>query len=261
MFGTRHVYCPLSEIAETLPQVMELNLGLEILVDNTELVWPQIRWEEIFPIADMIADSGVETTLHGPFYNLNLGARDNHIRTYSLKACLAALEVARAFRSSTMVFHTGFLPQYSPKGREMWFNDFVQSMEPLLDQAADLDVRLAMENTYEQDINLFTAIFEHFATSGLGMCLDAGHTTCFGKATPALWSEVFRERICHIHCSDNDGKEDLHWGLGKGVVDFHKILAPLAHYGTMASVTFEIPVEDAAESKIYFENLVKTLET
>ena len=193
-----------------------------------------------------LAEAGVEVSVHGPFHNLSLGARDEHIRSYSLDALAASLEAARAFHSPQVVFHTGYLPQFPPKTRARWLDTFSQSLEQLLTRAAELGVRLAMENTYEPDLTLFEEIFERFPSPALGMCLDTSHATCFGRIEPAAWSRRFADRICHVHCSDNDGRDDLHLGLGTGVVNFRALLQPLARIGSSAGVTLEVSAEDAA---------------
>lgn len=192
---------------------------------------------------------------------MNLGSRDNHVLDYSLNILSAGLEVTKALQAPLMVFHTGFFPQLNPKGRAKWMNVFLPTLNELIAKAQQLEIQLAMENTYEQDLNLFEEIFEQILTPTLGMCFDTGHAVCFGKVEPSLWTKRFRDRICHIHCSDNDGKDDLHWGLGKGVIDFQSLLNPLRAYSNEISMTYEVSANDIADSKNYLENLLDISET
>lgn len=259
MFGPRYIYCEQSLVAAKLPRIADLGLGVEVLFESTADLWPQVKWENLLDLADDLAEAGVEVLVHGPFHNLSLGARDEHIRSYSLDALAASLEAARAFHSPQVVFHTGYLPQFPPKTRARWLDTFSQSLEQLLTRAAELGVRLAMENTYEPDLTLFEEIFERFPLPALGMCLDTSHATCFGRIEPAAWSRRFADRICHVHCSDNDGRDDLHLGLGTGVVNFHALLQPLARIGSSAGVTLEVSAEDAAVLRDYLAHLVNTL--
>jgi sugar phosphate isomerase/epimerase len=256
MFAPRFIYCEHAEVALYLPHIADLGLGVEVLFETTEDLWPQVRWEDLLELADAIADFGVPTSVHAPFHSLSLGSRDAHIREYSLSVMSAALEFARAVRSPHMVFHTGFLPQYSPKSRTKWLDMFSRGLESLLIRAADLEVRLAMENTYETDPSLFMEIFERFPTPALGMCLDTGHANCFGQVDPVEWPRRFADRIFHIHCSDNDGHDDLHLGLGSGQVDFRALLEPIAGFGGECSVTLEVSGDDAVVSRDYLDNLV-----
>jgi sugar phosphate isomerase/epimerase len=259
MFDTRYLYCGVESVPAMMPQIVAAGLGVEVVFDVTTDLWPNMRWENLLEIADVIQDAGVPAAVHGPFYGINLGSRDPNQRAMSIRLLDAALEFARAARSPHMVMHSGCLPQYPPKGREKWFHQFCESVEPLLARASELEVRVALENTYEPDTSLFEAIFEHIENPALGMCLDTGHAACFGRIELAQWSRRFGERISHLHCSDNDGKDDLHWSLGKGIADFRRLLQPLAALGTLATVTFEVAPEDAPESIHYFEDVLKTL--
>lgn len=259
MFGSRYLYCGVESVRSTLPLMVEAGLGVEVVFDTTVDLWPQMRWENLLQIADDIQETGIPAAVHGPFHGLSLGSRDPNIRRISEQMFIAAMEFARAVRSPHMVMHSGCLPQYTPKGRSKWLDQFCRQIETVLARASELEVRVVLENTYEPDPSLFEEVFERIENPALGMCLDTGHTTCFGKIEPAQWSRRFAERISHVHCSDNDGKDDLHWSLGKGVVDFRRLLQPLADIGTLATVTLEVAPEDAQESRRYFEDVVKTL--
>ena len=258
MFSPRYIYCESSRLLENLDRIAELGLGVEILFEDPVDIWPQVRWEKLLDVADAVSDAGISAAVHGPFHGVNLASKDSHIRAYSLEVLTAALETARAFHSPHMVFHTGFTPQYPPQARAKWLDGFSSALETLLYRAGDLDVRLALENTYETDLTLFEEIFERFPSPALGMCLDTGHATCFGKIETARWSQRLGDRIFHLHCSDNDGKDDLHLGLGAGVVDFRAMLDPLWRLGGEVSVTLEVSAEDAADSQIFFDRLVKS---
>jgi sugar phosphate isomerase/epimerase len=74
-----------------------------------------------------------------------------------------------------------------------------------------------------------------------------------------VWSRRFSDRICHVHLSDNDGRDDLHLGLGRGVVDFRTVLAPLVHVESEVGMTLEVSAEDAQSSRDYLNNLLQTM--
>lgn len=259
MFGSRYLYCGIESVSEVMPRILEAKLGIELVFDDTTNLWPQLKWENLLQIGDEIQATGVEAAVHGPFHGINLGSRDSNIRRISSQMLMSGLDFARAVRSPHLVMHSGFVPQYSPKARAKWMDEFCATVEPLLNRASELEVRVALENTYEWDTSLFEEIFERVQNPALGMCLDTGHATCFGKVEPAEWSRRFAERISHIHCSDNDGRDDLHWGLGKGVVNFEKLLRPLRQIGSFATVTFEVDPEDALAASEYFDQMTASM--
>ena len=150
-----------------------------------------------------------------------------------------------------MVFHTGFLPQLPPTARGKWLDTFCGKLSHLLDVAASNGIVLAMENTYEPDTTLFEEIFSRVQHPFLGMCFDTGHAACFAKIPPTDWIDKFSEQIVHLHLSDNDGISDLHWGLGKGMVNISALIGPLLARGARPSVTFEVSLDDAKSSNEY----------
>jgi sugar phosphate isomerase/epimerase len=259
MFAPRFIHCPIEGATQWLGKIAELGLGVEIQFDTTGDLWPQVRWENLLDLADAIADHGLNASVHGPFNGLDLGSRDAHIREYSLDVLAASLEAARAFRSPHVVFHSGCLPQYSPTYRAQWLDTFTDGLARLIEKATDLEVRLALENTYETDPVLFEEIFARFPTPALGMCFDVGHAACFGRVDVPQWSERFAERIFHLHVHDNDGHYDLHQGLGTGVARLRPALQPLARFGGQISVTFEVPEADAVSSRDVFDREIQAL--
>lgn len=256
-FSPRCVYVGIDDVPQALPQLLELGLGVEVIFNNARSLWPQAKWEILLGIADDIHDAGLTASVHAPFYNLGLASRDDHIAEYTYQTHAASIEVARALGSPLAVFHTGFLPQYPHTMREKWLAKFTGKLSSLLEVAAENGVILAMENTYEPDTTLFHEIFERVQHPYLGMCLDTGHATCFSKAPATEWSHVFAEQIVHVHLSDNDGNEDLHWSLGKGAVDFRGLLLPLLERGARQSVTFEVALADAGASRDYLNKLLE----
>ncbi len=259
MFGTRYLYCGVESVRRTLPQIAAAGLGVEVVFDVTTDLWPNVRWENLLEIADDLQDAGIPAAVHGPFHGVNLGSRDPNQRDISRHMLDGALEFARAIRSPHMVVHSGYLPQFAPKGRAKWLEQFLVNIEPVLARASDLEVRVALENTYEPDTSLFEEIFERIDNPALGMCFDTGHAACFGRIEAAQWARRFADRISHVHCSDNDGKDDLHWSLGKGIVDFRRLLQPLASLGSLATVTLEVSPDDAQDSNRYLDDVLKTL--
>ncbi len=257
MFSERHVYCGVEQIDEAIPHLVELGLGIEIVFDSTASLWPQIRWEDLLERADSLEKASLRATVHGPFHGINLGSRDGHVREFSEAALIAGIETCSSFRSPLMVFHTGCIPQLAPKSRMKWLNSFLPGLERILEIASQRKVFLALENTYEEDTELFEEIFDRVPHPNLRMCLDTGHATCFGKIDPTKWADAFVDRICHVHLSDNDGAADLHQSLGNGCVDFQRILKPLYASPQMVSITYEVAGPDVVDSETFLETVMK----
>jgi len=256
ILNPRCVYVGIRDVSTSLDRLRDMGLGVEVIFNTTADLWPKVKWDVLLGLADDLSEMQIPVACHGPFYNLNIAAKDEHIADYSYQVLAAGIEGARVLGSPLMVFHTGYLPQLPPAQREKWLDTFCNKLHHLLEVAADNRIVLAMENTYEPDTTLFEDVFARIQHPFLGMCLDTGHASCFGKVPPVQWVERFCEQIVHLHFSDNDGVSDLHWGLGKGVVSLSTLLGPLLARGARPSVTFEVSLDDAAASNEYLNRVL-----
>jgi sugar phosphate isomerase/epimerase len=241
-------YCAFANAEERLARLQELGVGIEVMLDDSQFLWPDIRWEEVLGLADRLAEVGTPVVLHGPFNNLNLGARDEHIRQYSRELMLRGFRVARTLGAPQMVIHLGYLPQFSPEAAEAWWRSFAESLPIMLTEARSSGVMLLVENTYESEPSLFEKIFEQFDTPALGMCLDIGHAHCYSSVPVEEWVHRFRYQIRHLHLSDNDGKSDRHWTLGTGTLKSSPAFEFFARQEERPTVTLEVPFDTLEES-------------
>jgi sugar phosphate isomerase/epimerase len=80
--------------------------------------------------------------------------------------------------------------------------------------------------------------------------LDVGHAHMWrGKGEPnraAELLEAFRDRLAHVHVSDNLGGDDLHLPLGVGTIDWPEVVATLKSAGWDGTVTLEVFARERA---------------
>jgi sugar phosphate isomerase/epimerase len=256
-------YCPLEKAEARLGKLRELGIGIELMLDESRILWPEFQKETVSRLAERLAKTGVPALLHGPFHNLNLGARDSHIRDYSRELILRGFDVARIVNSPTMVIHLAMLPQYSPESADAWWRSFSSVFPEVIAGAEKSGVLLVVENTYETDPAVFERIFQKFDSPQLGMCLDVGHAHCYSSVAPQEWAARLHGQIRHLHISDNDGESDRHWTLGKGTVDISPVLDVFAADVVRPTVTLEVPFDTVNESlAIYhraYESIMKGL--
>jgi sugar phosphate isomerase/epimerase len=77
---------------------------------------------------------------------------------------------------------------------------------------------------------------------GLKLHWDVGHAN-LGRDTHETTENAFREfkdRIVHLHFSDNNGIDDLHLPLGAGNIDWPKIIKILKEYKYNKTITLEV---------------------
>lgn len=69
--------------------------------------------------------------------------------------------------------------------------------------------------------------------------LDIGHANLFGR-NPVSFIKKFHKKLRHIHLHDNKGKEDEHKAIGKGNINFKRIVKELKKYKYDGTITLEI---------------------
>jgi sugar phosphate isomerase/epimerase len=106
----------------------------------------------------------------------------------------------------------------------------IRSAEALFEIANDCGVKIAIENVPEPYPFLMKSVedFGRFyaeVDADIGLVLDVVHANINGQTE--LFLTVFRDKIVHVHVSDNDGKSDQHLGLGYGTVDWERVASLL----------------------------------
>ncbi len=80
--------------------------------------------------------------------------------------------------------------------------------------------------------------------------LDVGHANMWrGKGEPNRTADLlqaFRDRLAHVHVSDNLGGDDLHLPLGVGTIDWPEVVATLKSAGWDGTVTLEVFARERA---------------
>ena len=86
----------------------------------------------------------------------------------------------------------------------------------------------------------FEEIFKMFPS--LKLTLDTGHANIDGQRGNRLMQfvERFGKQIGHLHFSDNLGERDDHLAVGKGSVNFSKLILSLKEIGYNDTLTIEV---------------------
>ncbi|GAA0227635.1 TIM barrel protein [Metaclostridioides mangenotii] len=99
---------------------------------------------------------------------------------------------------------------------------FLENCIDFLDNL-NIDSKITLENTYSKGGDIsnigttsidFEYIFKGIKKSGVFFCFDTGHNLI----NESDYIEKLEKNIKLIHLSDNDGVDDLHIGIGKGLL-------------------------------------------
>lgn len=107
---------------------------------------------------------------------------------------------------------------------------FRRSLDELLPLCRETDIRIAVENSPEDNFIDFFELFQAYPADVLGLCYDSGHGNIQCQAFPLL--EQVKDRLIAVHLHDNDGEGDQHKLPFDGTIDWDglaKIIATSAY--------------------------------
>jgi sugar phosphate isomerase/epimerase len=217
--------------------------GLELLFHRADIA-SQLSKQDLITIRDSLTMTTNRISLHAPIHNLDLGSQDEVINSYSFAAYNRIIEIAGFLNADKVVVHTGFNPNIGPIWKDYWLHKFLEQLEALLIVARQHNVILLLENTWEQDWELFELVFKQLNVESLAMVFDTAHAELFSKHKPVEWLQHFKDKILHIHLVDTEGIYDNHGALGQGILDWKTIFHYIDLLPTRPTLVLEMDLKD-----------------
>jgi sugar phosphate isomerase/epimerase len=163
-------------------------------------------------------------TVHAPFFDLNLGARDNQIRKISFYRMIWAVETAALLKADRVVIHPGYGPMLSDEAIGSWLKRAEHPLRKLEEIASNSNIKIAFENIFDKTPFKLARMVEHLDSETFGVCLDIGHFNVFTSEDLTTWLKVLGKDILEIHLHDNNGKEDQHLAFNYGNIDYSPLI-------------------------------------
>jgi sugar phosphate isomerase/epimerase len=196
---------------------------------------------EFADVADRLHRQGLTVTLHAPFVDLSAGSTDPAIRAVTRRRFEELLDLAQLFQPRTVVAHAGYDWQRYEYFRKTWLDLSTRFWIPVAERLERQGCRLMLENVYEHEPGEILELFERLRAHDVGLCLDCGHLTAFGRASLDEWLPVLGPFIGQLHLHDNRGEKDDHLAMGHGRIDFRPLFAYLqAQRSRPPVVTMEV---------------------
>ena len=163
-------------------------------------------------------------TVHAPFFDLNLGARDHQIKKISCSRMIWAVETAACLKADRVVIHPGYGPMLSDEAIDGWLKRAEQPLKKLEVTASKLNVKIAFENIFDKTPHKLAHLVKQLNSKTFGICFDIGHFNVFTKVNLKKWLEVLGENILEVHLHDNDGTADQHLAFNYGNIDYSHLI-------------------------------------
>ena len=201
---------------------------------------------------------------HTAYWN-DFGTSHARIRNAWIAEAKEMINVASVLRLGFLNFHfyggSGQAKKI-PSGRKMFLDNFTNAMSELSDFAERKNITLMLENIPPRDTKTAYMLkeFEYVVRNvpSLMVHLDVAHAFVEGGSGKIdEYIRKFDKRIVHIHMHDNHGKSDEHLPLGKGKINFRRVISSLKRIGYDRTITFEVfPSNiDAMGSRKLFERM------
>ena len=206
----------------------QLGCGLELYAfSDPEILagdWRAILREH----QELLAGFGGGVGLHGAFYDMVSGSLDPDIVAITRKRYLQNLYIAAELGAHSVVFHLNYMGMLGfPNYRPGWHKRQVAFWGALGERAAKQDVRILMENLWEDDPGIMTDVLAEIDNPYVCACLDVAHATLYSQTPLATWVEHLSPWLYSCHLNNHDGRLDWHWSLDKGVINYQHVLTLL----------------------------------
>ena len=220
-----HVHVPYAKVADHLAFARENRLNLEVYFPSSSL--DTLQQGDVVNLKEAL-DYGPSLSLHAPFMDMSPGAVDTKVRAVTLERFLRVMEIAEVLSPKVIVFHSGYEKWRYAHRVDIWLEGSLRTWEPLIEKAARLGTRIAIENIFEDEPSSLAALMEKLHSDHFGICFDTGHCNLFSRVPLTEWLRDLGPYIEELHLHDNDRSSDQHLPIGGGTFDFRTLFSCLS---------------------------------
>jgi len=181
---------------------------------------------------EIVQTTDLVITIHLPYSDLNLASLNQPIWDETVRQMKGCLDLASDF-SRLAVLHPGHLSPLGVQMPDAAWSQSILGIQQVCDHAANLDMRIAVENMVNMPAILgrrpeeISGIIETVDRENVGFIFDVGHANTNGNVESFL---KLKDRMIHTHVHDNHGDRDEHLPVGNGTVPWKKFALALKDY-------------------------------
>jgi len=248
-----------------LPQIARFHrLGFDLVEIGIEEPsgTPQVLLRERDAILHSLSEHEMLSVGHTAYW-VGFGSAHEKARRGWIDEAKEMIRVASELQINLLNFH--FYVGHgrvgaSEESKGIFLENFIDAMKELNQHAVGFNVDLMLENvppvkhTLLESVDCFSQIMN--SVPALRFHLDVAHAFIEnGMRGVKRYVKAFEDRLAHVHMHDNHGELDEHLPLGKGNIDFRKVIELLKAIGYDKTVTFEVftSESDAVRSRKIFE--------
>ncbi|MDR3290920.1 MAG: sugar phosphate isomerase/epimerase [Methanobrevibacter sp.] len=172
---------------------------------------------------ELFKSFNLKYSIHSPTTDINLASLNRTIQKASIIEIKNSIKTANELDADIVVVHPGGFSLLGEPCEKKILNRSRESLEICRDYGKEFGVNPVIENMANHEGFIYKNIHELndlLNDLEMNMVLDIGHAFTNGFRE----EELYFDSVKHVHLSDNFGDKDLHLSLGKGKIDFKKIM-------------------------------------
>ena len=204
---------------------------------------------------DLLNSLDFNYTIHSPIIDLNIASLNKNIQKTSITEIAKSIDLANIFNSDIVVVHPGSIPFLARPFEDKVLAKCRESLIICQNYAEDYGINIAVENMPNipgflyQDIEKLNKLCIEL---DIAMTLDIAH----GAVCGFLENKMYFDSVKHLHLSDNDYDNDMHFGLGEGAIDFKTTIDTFEKNGYDGVYVIEVNDKDSIFKSIdYLKNI------
>ncbi|OGP91795.1 MAG: hypothetical protein A2156_16325 [Deltaproteobacteria bacterium RBG_16_48_10] len=237
-----HTNVPYSMLLHRIDFAIQNRIHPEIYFSAEDL--DACREEDLQRLSKALQENQLEVSIHGPFMDLSPGGVDQRIKEVTLDRFLKTIELAHFFNPKMIVFHPGYERWKFDGNINLWLESSLQTWRPLVKEAKERGLTLAIENVFEESPDPIKNLLEEIHSPRFRFCFDTGHQNVFAKTPLTIWMEALGGFLSEVHLHDNHKEMDEHLPVGEGDFDFNQFFTLLSQLNLNPLYTIE-PHEEA----------------
>ncbi|MBI5148249.1 sugar phosphate isomerase/epimerase [Candidatus Pacearchaeota archaeon] len=186
-------------------------------------------------VKKLIKKYDLEVVGHTAWY-LPIGSPSKILREAAIKEILRYLRIFKKLGVKYVTIHANWPPtMFSDKEGIRWQ---IETLKKICLKAKKYGIKIMLEliDTERDTLKNISLILN--GVQGLYFHLDVGHANLFKKKITDFIKK-FHKKIRHVHLHDNHGEKDEHFPIGKGDINFKKVINELRKYYN-GTITLEI---------------------
>ena len=233
-----HAHIPYPKVGDYLTHLRKHRLDLEIYFPSSSL--DELQPEDLSALRKRL-DYHPSLSIHAPFMDMSPGAVDSRVRDVTSQRFSHVMDIAEVLCPEAVVFHSGYEKWKYGHRTDIWMEGSVRTWGPLIERADGLNIKIAIENIFEDEPSNLRVLMEELHSRAFGICFDTGHCNLFTTVPLKRWLEELRPYIFELHLHDNDKTADQHLPIGDGTFDFKTLFSALQNTNCLYTIEAHSP--------------------